>query len=122
MTDHTPEQPESTARPLHYYVFRAAKNLSSWRPASYYLLFAILIVLVLGLGIVRVREDPRQFALYLTLLFVFFFVVIARAIMDCVDIWRRSFTERERLFKDTLGEDEFVGRLARSVKHRHESQ
>ena len=119
MTD-TP--PESSARPMRYYISRAARNIASWRPASFYLLLAVLIVTVLGLGIIRVRDDPRQFAQYLILLFVFFFFVIARAIMDCMEIWRRSFAERERLYKETLGEDEFVGRLARSVGHRHDSR
>ncbi len=114
--------PESTARPYRYYIARAARNLSGWRPISFYLLFAILIVVVLGLGIVNVRDEPRQFAFYLIVLFVFFFVVMARAIMDCVEIWRRSFSEHERLYKDTLGEDEFVGRLARSVEDRHQSR
>jgi len=122
MTDTPPESSESSARPMRYYIARAARNLSGWRPVSFYLLFAMLIVMVLGLGMLRVRDDPRQFGLYLILLFVFFFVVIARAIMDCMEIWRRSFAERERLFKDTLGEDEFVGKLARSVEHQNESR
>lgn len=121
MTDIPPDAPESAARPMRYYFARAAQTLSGWRPASFYLLLAMLIVTVLGLGIIRVRDDPRQFAQYLILLFVFFFVVIARAIIDCMEIWRRSFSERERLYKDTLGDDEFVGRLARSVEHRHDS-
>ena len=121
MSDIPPDVPESAARPFRYYVARAAQNLAGWRPASFYLLLAMLIVTVLGLGIVRVRDNPHQFALYLILLFVFFFVVMARAIMDCMEIWRRSFSERERLYKDTLGDDEFVGRLARSVEHRHDS-
>jgi len=122
MSDSPQEPPESSARPWRYYVSRAARNISSWRPASFYLLLAILIVTVLGLGIIRVRDDPQQFAIYLILLFVFFFVVIARAIVDCMEIWRRSFSEHERLYKDTLGEDEFVGKLSRSVEHNHESR
>jgi hypothetical protein len=122
MTDGSQEPPESSARPWRYYVTRAARNISKWRPASFYLLLAILIVTVLGLGIIRVRDDPQQFAIYLILLFVFFFVVIARAIMDCMEIWRRSFSEHQRLYKDTLGEDEFVGKLSRSVDHHHESR
>lgn len=122
MADVPPEPPESSARPMRYYISRAARNLSGWRSVSFYLMLAMLIVTVLGLGIIRVREDPRQFGLYLILLFVFFFVVIARAIVDCMDIWRRNFSERERLYKETLGEDEFVGQLARSVDDHRKSR
>lgn len=118
-----PIQPqESAARPMRYYIARAARNLTGWRPVSFYLMIAIAIVMVLGLGIVRVRDNPYQFAFYLSILFVFFFFVIARAIMDCFEIWRRGFSEHERLYKDTLGDDEFVGRLSRSVEHRQETR
>ena len=83
---------------------------------------AILAVMVLGLRMVSVRDDPKQFALYLTLMLVFFFGVIARAIVDCIEIWRRGFAERERLFKDTLGDDEFVAKLSERVEQGRDSR
>ena len=113
---------ESASRPMSYWLSRAWRNVSSWRPASFYLLFAILVVMVLGLQMITVRDDPKQFALYLTLMLVFFFVVIARAMVDCVEIWRRGFSERERLFKDTLGDDEFVAKLSERVEQGRDSR
>jgi len=122
VSDESPEPTESAARPMSYWLSRASRNVSGWRPASFWLLLAILVVMVLGLRMVGVRDDPKQFALYLTLMLVFFFVVIARAIVDCIDIWRRGFSERERLFKDTLGDDEFVAKLSKRVEQGRDSR
>ena len=62
----------------------------------------------LGSRMAFVRDDPKRFALFLLLLFVFFFFVLARAVVDFVEIVRKHFTEREELFRTTLGEEEFV--------------
>ena len=88
---------------------------SARRPFSFYLLIAIFIVALLGVQVVRVRENPKQFALFLTLMFVFFFAVVFRAILDCFEIWRRHFTEYERTFRETLGEETFVKELGERV-------
>lgn len=93
-------------------VLRAANKR---RTASFYLLFAMLAVVLLGLQIIYVWDNPRQFALFLSLNFVFFFVVMFRAIVDFFEILRNHFREREKVFRSTLGEEEFVARLGRRV-------
>ena len=85
------------------------------RPASFYLLCAIVVVLLLGAQIVYVKDDPKHFALFLTLYFIFFFVVIFRAILDGFDIVRSHFRENEQLLSRTFVDDGFAERLGAQV-------
>ena len=86
-------------------------------PVSFYLLIAMVVVLVLGAQMVLVREDPKRFAFYLTLMFIFFFVVMFRAVVDVVEITKKHFRERENLFHDTLGDADFVSELGKGCPH-----
>ena len=106
--------PEPT-RTLWQHFCRGWEKVCARRPFSFYLLFAILIVALLGIQVVKVRENPKQFALFLTLMFIFCFAVVVRAILDVIDIIRRHFTEHESVFGTTLGEKEFVSELGRRV-------
>jgi len=90
------------------------------RPVSFYLLLAIIVALLLGLQIVHVRDNPRQFAFLLSLLFIFFFAVMVRAIVDFGDIFRRHVSEHEQVYKATLGEEQFASELGRRVSEKHE--
>ncbi len=85
------------------------------RPMSFYLLLAIIVVMILGTQLVYFRNDPTQFALYLTLMFVFYFVVAFRATLDFFDITRSHLKEQQALYRNTLGENEFVCELGRRV-------
>jgi hypothetical protein len=106
---------------LWMHVRKVAGDMNRARPASAYLLIAIVVVLLLGQQIVYVRSDPRRYAFFLSLLFVFFFVVIFRAVIDCVEIAKRHFSEREKLFQTTIGEKDFAAELGRRVaENRHE--
>lgn len=94
----------------------SAKPPRRWRrPASFWLLLAILAVVVLGVQIVYARDNPKQFAFYLSLLFVFFLVVIARALWDALEIARDHFRDREAVFRSTLGDSTFVRELGERV-------
>lgn len=97
----------------------ALRSANKRRPASVYLLFAILLVVLLGVQIVYVWDNPKQFALFLSLNFLFFFVVMFRAIVDFFEILRSHFREQENLFRNTLGEKEFVARLGKRVSDSH---
>lgn len=97
------------------YFIKSIRESSRHRPASFYLLFAIIAVLILGSQIVYVKDDPKRFALFLSLNFIFFFVVASRAIVDFFEILRRHFRERDVAFRSTLGEEEFVRELGQSV-------
>jgi len=81
------------------------------RPVSFYLLLTIPVALLLGARMGQVRDQPKQFALYLILLFVYFGVVLIRAVIDLFEIGKRHFYERERLYGSTLGEPEFLDKL-----------
>ncbi|MFA6240137.1 MAG: hypothetical protein WC655_04365 [Candidatus Hydrogenedentales bacterium] len=100
---------------LWMHICKVVGEMNRTRPASAYLLIAMVIVLLLGYQIVDFREDPRRFALFLIMMFVFFFAVMLRAIIDFFEIARNHIREREKLFKTTIGEKEFIGELGRRV-------
>ena len=117
------EQPlkqDVTPHSLWGYIARASRRISKARPASFYLLLVVLLVMVLGVRIVYSRQDPSKFALYLSLFFVFFFAVLVRAIVDFFEILKCHFRERERLFGITLGDGEFAEELGRRVAERRD--
>lgn len=100
---------------LTHHVKKALKRSHARRPVSFYLLLGIIIVMILGTQLVYFRNDPKQFALYLSLMFVFFFVVGFRATLDFFDITRRHLREQQALYRNTLGEEEFASELGRRV-------
>ncbi len=85
------------------------------RPIGFYMLLAMVLVLLMGGQIVYVKDDPKRFAFFLSLYFIFFIVLIFRAILDCFDIVREHFRKSEGLLRETFTEDEFAARLGRSV-------
>ena len=109
--DHEPRAPKS----LGEHFGRAIRELNRRRPFSVYLMLAMFVVILLGSQIYYIREDPKRFALFLSLNFAFFLVVTYRAIVDFFDILRSHFREREAVYRETLGDAEFVEELGRSV-------
>ena len=97
----------------HFAASLAKRNRN--RPASFYLIFAILAVVLLGSQVVYIKDDPKRFAFFLSLNFVFFLVVVYRALIDSVEILRGHFKERNDLYRATLGDEEFTTKLGRSV-------
>ena len=113
MDDPTPRHERPVT--LRGYFMKALRESNRRRPASFYLLFAIIAVLILGSQIVYVKDDPKRFALFLSLNFLFFFVIAYRAVVDFVEIMREHFRENETAFRSTLGDEEFVKELGRQV-------
>ncbi len=106
---------------LGMHVRKVLREMNRRRPASAYLLVAMIIVLLLGNQIVHVRENPKLYTVVLSLMFVFFFVVILVAVIDCVEIVKRSFAEHHKLYQSTRGEKDFAAELGRRVaENRHE--
>jgi hypothetical protein len=100
---------------LRQYFLDGLRRANARRPASFYLLLAMVVVLPFGGQIYRIQDDPRQFALFLLLYFVFFLVVIFRAIVDCFDIMRRHFRERETLLPSVFNRDGFAVDLGQRI-------
>ena len=95
---------------------RAFRDMNRRRPISVYLMIAIFAVVLLGSQVVYIWEDPKRLALFLSLNFLFFFVVAYRAIVDFFEIIRGHFREGESVFRDTLGDEEFVKKLGQKVR------
>lgn len=97
---------------------KAWRQVHGRRPASLYLLGAMLLVLLLGYQIVYVRENPIRYAFFLSLYFAFFVAVLFYAVWECIEILRRHFREKEQAFHQTLGEETFVEQLRERVADR----
>jgi len=98
--------PPSGPKTLGTHFRKAFREAHAWRPTSFYLLWAIPVVLVLAAPVFYVRDDPKRFALHLALVFIFLFVITWRAIMDCVEIVRRHHAEHQAAFRKALGEED----------------
>jgi hypothetical protein len=82
---------------------------------SLFLLLAMTVAIFLGVQYVEVRDDPKRFAWFLGLYFIFFLIVIGRAVLEMFDIVREHIREREAVFKSTFCEGDFTEELGRRV-------
>jgi uncharacterized membrane protein len=118
--NHEPEEggePRASTGMLRYIL----RRMYAVRPASFYLLLALFIMLPLGTQMIGSRENPQRFALFVSLHLIFLFVVLVRAVFDIAEIARDHLREREGLFRTTLGDRNFAKELGRQVtKHRDE--
>jgi len=78
------------------------------RPASFYMLLTIPIVLILAVGLLEASDNPKRFVFGLSVLFVFLGIVLIRACRDIVALTREHFTGQRRNFRETLGNEEFL--------------
>jgi hypothetical protein len=106
---------DEDCKTLKRYFGLALRRANASRPMSFYLLLAIVVVMTLGTQLVYFREDPKQFALYLSLMLLFFFVVAFRAVLDFFDIVRRHLHEQRDVYRNTLGDEDFAAELGRRV-------
>lgn len=119
MPQTTPEIP--TPEPLWRYLFRAFVHAHRRRPVSFYLLVAIFIVCLLGVQFVYAANDPKKLAFFLTLTFIFCFVVMYRALADAVDILRAHRQAKRDLYESTLGDKYFTHELGDRVGKQREA-
>jgi hypothetical protein len=108
------ESPPNEPRPirtLRQQFWDGLKNAQRRRPMSFYLLVSIPVVLLLAVHLLRSLEDPRRFVFGLSVLFIFLGVVLMGAFLDMFSIIRRGLAERNRSYKETLGDDEFLEEL-----------
>lgn len=88
-------------------------------PLSFYLPLAILVVVLLGTQLYFVRDDPKRFAFVLVSLFLFFALMIFLALLDCLQLWRKALRDRERVYRETLGDEDFVRRVREGIDRQH---
>lgn len=105
---------------LWMYFREGLRKANANRPVSFYLLLLIPIALLLGVQLLDLHNSPKRFVFFLSLLFVFFFAILHRAIVDFIEIARKHFSESEKVFRSTLGDSEFISRLGERVEEHHE--
>lgn len=108
------EEPSNEARPirtLRQHLWQGMAAAHRRRPASFYLLLTIPVVLLLALHLFQPVGDPRRLALGLSLLFLFLGVLLIRAILDILAQIRRLVSEHRQSFKETLGDEAFLEAL-----------
>ncbi len=106
---------------LGMHVRNVWRNIAKHRPTSFYLLLAIIVVLLLGLQIAEYRENPKQSVFVLCCLFVFFFAVMVFAVLEAGQIVRGHLKEKRELWHSTLGEEEFLAELGKRVRQHRDS-
>ncbi len=103
---------------LWMYAGLAYQRIFAAHTISFYLVFAVFIVALLGTQVFFFQDNPKRFGFVLILQFIFFFVVIYRAIVDMAEIIRRHFSEKELVYRSTLGDREFAEKLGQRVADR----
>lgn len=88
------------------------------KPFSFYLLVALLIIVVLSVQLPMNLNNPKRLLFFLILDFIFLFAVLVGAIVDFFDIAKKHFSEREKLFEETLGRQEFVSELRNNIENK----
>ncbi|MDZ4860827.1 MAG: hypothetical protein SGI88_17765 [Candidatus Hydrogenedentes bacterium] len=106
---------------LGMHLRKVLKDMNARRPVSFFLLLAMIIVLLLGTQIANHRDDPKQFALILSCLFVFFFAAMVYAVLDAGQIVRDHLREQRKVWHTTLGEEEFLAELGKRVREKRDS-
>ena len=92
------------------------KKEDFFRPVSIMVLAAIVVVVLMGLNYVFVKDNPERFAGFLMMNFLFFFIAVVLAIDDIVRIITASFKQRNEIYSDTLGDQEFRNQLREEVQ------
>lgn len=93
------------------YLRQGLREAHKRRPASFYMLLAIPVVLLLGIKMADPSISAARFAFTLALVFVFLGVVIFRALKDVAEIGRNHLREHSASFRHTLGEPSFMQAL-----------
>lgn len=114
-----PDEPKDV-QTLSAHIGKGWRKLADHRPTSFYLLLAIIVVLLLGLQIAEYRDNPKQSVFVLICLFIFFFAVMAFAVLEAGQIIRRHLRDRRELWQTTLGEEDFLSELGRRVRQRRD--
>lgn len=86
------------------------------RPASFYLLLLIPLVLLLGAHLFHSPVSPRYFIVMFSLMLVFLWLVCALAVSDFMSLFRRHRAEKRAAYRETLGDPAFMEQLGCRVR------
>lgn len=111
-----PEKEPRRARTLWEYLKAGFVEAHRRRPLSFYLLLLIPVVLLLGAHMGAYRHAPKRFAFLLTLLLVFFWLVISWALTDFFKLWRKHCRAKRTVWMETIGDQDFARRLGDEVR------
>lgn len=103
-------------RTLWGHVVRGFVEAHRRRPVSFYLLLTVPVVLVLGAQMAAFRDQPKRFALILTVLLLFFLVISIKAVREFFAIMRAHVAESRRVYRETLGDEAFVSELVERAR------
>lgn len=98
-------------RTLRQHFWQGLAAVHRRRPASFYLLLSIPVVLVLAVNLFEPVDNPRRLAFGLSILFIFFGVVLIRACRDILQLTRELVVQHRRTYKETLGDEAFLETL-----------
>ena len=115
----TPELP--TPEPLWRFLWRAFVRSHRRGPVRFSLLIAIFVVCILRVQVGYAAKDPKELAFFLSLNFIFCFVVMYRAIADAFDILREHRHAKRELYANTLGDEYFTHELGHRVAQKREA-
>jgi hypothetical protein len=108
---HEPSSEPRPVRSLRQHLWQGMVAVHRRRPASFYLLLTIPVVLLLALHLFQSAADPKRLAMGLSLLFLFLGVLLIRALLDILALVRRLVSEHHRSYKETLGDEAFLETL-----------
>ena len=86
------------------------------RPASFYLILAMIALLLIGAPLFQRADDAKSLAFVTTIYLTFFLVIIFRAGVDMLEIYKSNIREHNRLFHDTFEHDGLARRLGEQVQ------
>lgn len=107
-----------TVREHFVEAFRARK---AWLPISFYFMMLIPVVLLLCVNLLEDRAQHLRFVSGAALLFVFFGVLLQRAVVDLLEIARRMLREKNSTWDQTVGQGEFVQALGERVRQQNDA-
>lgn len=105
MSVERPPEPDYRMTISRLFVRSAVRRIAEL-PISFYLILAIIIVLLLGLKGFRDLTDPRQIAFTVTLFVLFFGAITYRALVDAFEIARKYHRERDDLMVSIFRSDD----------------
>ncbi len=114
MDKNTDESPRTRVS-VYTVLVKALQELPRRLPISFYLILAIIVMLLLGVNGFSDLDNPRRLAFTMVLFLVFFGAIVYRALIDAIDIARKHHRERNTLISDVFERDGFAKDLHQRV-------